>query len=93
MDDTDIFETHTVIGKQERVEAYRYDGTYQCANAMKHWIRENGGRAGINNYQLDVTTLQGLVTVQNEEWVINLGQKKFLVLTHEIFANVYQMAP
>jgi hypothetical protein len=88
----DEFGAKVVVGKNQNenpTEAFQYDGTAPCAQRMKYWIRDFGGRATDDNFNLMVETSTGLRAVQGTDWVVRVGPRRFQVFPQVVFIDLF----
>jgi len=92
--DDDIFGAKTVVGKntlENTTEAFQYDGTAPCAQRMKYWIRDYGGRATNDHFDLVVDTSTGNKKVEATDWVVKVGPRRFQVFSHVVFIDLFMV--
>lgn len=93
-DESDYFKPQTVVGKNQEenpTEAFQYDGTGPCAQRIKYWVRDNGGRATDDNFNLTVETSTGVQAVKGTDWVVKVGPRRFQIFSQIVFIDLFMV--
>lgn len=77
------------------VEAFEFDGSAECAQAIALWIGENGGDPvrfveGEDHVALGIDTLEGAMLARPGWWIIRGVKGEFYPCEPEIFEASYQ---
>jgi hypothetical protein len=79
--------------KPVEIEAWQYDGAVAANHPIVVWIRDHGGDytwTADNPQRLAIVTLEGEMTVSEDDWVIQGVKGEFYPCKPDIFAASYE---